>query len=78
MVASCVCLCVCMSVFCVWLFMCRCLGLGGSAVDGASVVVDLCNGAAASLYALADNSSSSGSGDWQASSHIGVVEGVGV
>ena len=53
------------------------LGSGGSAVGGASVFVDLGNGAAAP-YALDSHSHSSGSGDWQASSHSGAVDGVDV
>ena len=50
---------------------------GGSAVDRASVVVDLGN-SSASLYPLDNLSGTSGSEDWQASSYGGVVDGVGV
>ena len=45
----------------------------GSCVDGASVVLDLGNGAAF-LLAVHGHSSTSGSDDWQASSHIGALD----
>ena len=49
---------------------------GGSAVDGASVFVDL-GSRAASLHTLDSHSgNASGSADWQASSNSGVVDGL--
>ena len=48
----------------------------GSAVDGSSVVVDLGNVAAAFVHTLDDHSGTSGSDDWQASSHSGIVDGL--
>ena len=72
-----VCICVCVLVSCVR--MCECSRAvpisGGSAVDGASVFVDL-GSSPGSLYSLCSHSSSSNcSGDWQASSYSGAVDG---